>query len=143
MFFGTHNHTIDEKNRISIPAKFRPALQDPFIIGRGLDGCLFIYTQTQWNKLEEKIDSLPDFSNAASREFKRVFFSGASDAVLDKQGRVILPVHLKEYAGITKNVTIIGVSTHIELWDSERWLRYSNGGTGSENTIKNIENLNI
>jgi MraZ protein len=127
MLLGEYNHNVDEKGRVSVPAKFREDLGASFIVTKGLDNCLFIYSKTEWTTFETKLKDLP-LTNPNARNFIRFFFSGACECELDKQGRITLPQNLREYAGLTKDVTIIGVSTRVEIWDREKW----NGYTGSD-----------
>ena len=108
MFLGEYQHSIDPKGRLIIPAKFRDYLGEQFVLSKGLDGCLFVYPLKDWHELEDKLRSLP-LTQKDARAFARIFFSGASEAELDKQGRVLLPPNLRNYAHITKDVMIIGV----------------------------------
>lgn len=124
MFIGEYLHGIDEKGRIIIPVRFREALGNRFIITKGLDQCLFIYTQAEWRAIEQKLKALP-FTKGENRAFLRLFFSGAAECEMDRQGRCVLPPHLREYAGLTKDVVIIGVSSRVEIWSQERWEAYS------------------
>lgn len=124
MFTGEYQHTIDEKGRLIMPAKFREALGDVFIITKGLDGCLFVYTSEEWKTLEDKLKKLP-FTNKDARAFARFFFSGAVECETDKQGRALVSANLREYAGINRDVVVIGVGTRIEIWAVEKWAGYS------------------
>lgn len=124
MFMGEYQHSLDEKGRIIIPAKFRDDLGEKFIITRGLDNCLFVYPATQWKILEEKIKELPT-AQSDTRAFVRMFFSGAVEVEMDKQGRVLIPQHLREHAKIDKDVYVIGVSTKVEVWAKETWETYA------------------
>ena len=124
MFIGEYQHSLDSKNRVIMPARFREKLGDKFVMTKGLDNCLFIYTQDEWDKVEEKLKNLP-LTNKDGRAFVRFFFSGASEGETDKQGRALIPSTLKEYAKIEKDVVIIGVSTRIEIWSVEEWNRFS------------------
>ena len=124
MFIGEYQHSLDSKNRVIMPARFREKLGDNFVMTKGLDNCLFIYTLDEWDKVEEKLENLP-LSNKDGRAFVRFFFSGASEGETDKQGRALIPSTLKEYAKIEKDVVIIGVSTRIEIWSVEEWNRFS------------------
>lgn len=124
MFMGEYQHSMDEKGRLIVPAKFREGLGEKFVITRGLDNCLFVYPMEQWKVLEEKIKELPT-SHADTRAFVRMFFSGAVEAELDKQGRVVIPVHLREHARIERDLYVIGVSTKVEIWAKETWEDYS------------------
>ncbi|AUS09351.1 transcriptional regulator MraZ [Laceyella sacchari] len=134
MFMGEFRHNIDEKGRIIVPAKFREGLGDSFVITRGLDHCLFAYPQSEWKQLEQKLKTLP-FTKADARKFTRFFFSGACEAELDKQGRVNIPNHLREFAQLTKECVIIGVSSRVEIWCKERWDEYYESSEESFNEI--------
>ncbi len=120
MFMGEYNHTIDIKNRLIIPSKFREALGEEFVITKGLDGCLFVYDHAEWTAFEEKLKSLP-LTNKDARTFVRFFLAGAASVEVDKQGRVLVPSVLKDFAGINKDVVLIGVASRIEIWSKERW----------------------
>ena len=125
MFIGEYQHSLDPKNRASMPSKFREKLGDSFVITKGLDNCLFIYSLQEWRTVEEKLKNLP-MTNKDARAFVRFFFAGASECDLDKQGRMLIPGNLKEYANIDKEIVIIGVSTRIELWSKEEWNKFNN-----------------
>lgn len=143
MFMGEFQHSIDEKGRLIIPAKFREDLGERFVITRGLDSSLFVYPMNQWKILEEKIKELPT-SQADTRAFVRLFFSGAVEAEPDKQGRMVLPQHLREHAKIERDVYIIGVSTKIEIWSKQTWEDYTNHARQSYETIaENIIDIGI
>lgn len=124
MFMGEYQHSIDSKGRVSIPAKFREELGERFVTTKGLDKSLFVYPMEEWQRLSQKLRSLP-FTRADARAFARFFFSGAIECELDKQGRVLLPQLLREHAKINKDVIIIGVSTRVEIWAKEVWEEYS------------------
>ncbi|MBM7614596.1 division/cell wall cluster transcriptional repressor MraZ [Alkaliphilus hydrothermalis] len=124
MFFGEYNHTIDMKGRVSVPAKFREQLGESFILTKGLDNCLFIYPQTEWKILEEKLKQLP-LTNKDARAFVRFFFSGATECELDNQGRIRIPNNLREYAHLEKEAVMIGVATRIEVWSQNQWEAYN------------------
>lgn len=134
MFMGEYQHSLDEKGRLIIPAKFREGLGEKFVITRGLDNCLFAYPIAQWKILEDKIKELPT-SHADTRAFVRMFFSGAVEAEADKQGRVILTQSLREHARIERDVFIIGVSTKVEIWARESWEKYAGEATQSYGSI--------
>lgn len=119
MFMGEYRHTIDDKGRLTIPSKIREELQEEFIVTRGLDNCLFIYTQEEWNRIINKYKELPNTKDA--RNFMRFFLSGATLSSFDKQGRVNIPLPLITYAGLKHDCVIIGVSDHLEVWSKERW----------------------
>ena len=124
MFMGEFLHTIDSKGRLILPAKFREELGDTFVITKGLDNCLFIYSRTEWAVMEEKIKKLP-LAKPEARAFVRFFFSGAAEVECDKQGRILVPNNLREFGGLDKDVIVLGVSSRIEIWDKETWENYS------------------
>lgn len=118
MFMGEYNHTIDNKNRVIVPSKFREELGETFVVTAGLDGCLYLYPMKDWEKFAEGLKNLP-FTKEA-REFQRYFMQSASECELDKQGRILIPAKLKALAGLDKDVTFVGVISKVELWSSER-----------------------
>lgn len=120
MFMGEYNHTVDTKGRLIIPSKFREVLGDKFVVTKGLDGCLFVYDNTEWNAFEEKLKAMP-ISKKDNRMFVRHFLAGAAEVEVDKQGRILIPGKLREFADITKDVVLIGAAGHIEIWSQERW----------------------
>ncbi|MHB1417204.1 MAG: division/cell wall cluster transcriptional repressor MraZ [Chloroflexota bacterium] len=120
MFMGEFDHTVDEKGRLAIPAKFRSRFADGLVMTRGLDRCLFVYTAADWSALADNIAKLP-FTQSDARSFVRLMFSGANDAQLDRQGRVVIPSYLREYASIANDVVVIGVNTRLEVWNREKW----------------------
>ena len=120
MFMGEYNHTIDAKGRLIIPPKFREILGDAFVVTKGLDGCLFVYDNEEWKRFEEKLRSLP-ITNKEARQFVRFFLAGATEAEVDKQGRILIPNVLREFAEITKDVVLVGVGSRIEIWSRERF----------------------
>lgn len=119
---GEYQHNIDAKGRLFIPAKLREDLGKSFIVTKGLDECLFVYSAAAWDVLEEKINQLP---MSKSRQLQRFFFSSAADCIPDAQGRVLIPQNLREYAGLQKEVTVIGVSGRVEIWDAARWKKFN------------------
>ena len=120
MFKGEYNHTIDTKGRVIIPAKFRDKLGEAFVITKGLDGCLYGYANEDWQVFEDKLSSL-SITNKDSRQFTRFFLAGAADCEGDKQGRILIPSVLREFAGLEKDVVLVGVSRRIEIWNKEKW----------------------
>ena len=124
MFMGEFHHALDAKGRIIIPAKFRKLLGDEFVITRGMDGCLFGYPLNQWDKLEGQLDKLP-LTKKDARAFTRFFYSAAAEVEFDKQGRINLSTPLINFAKLSKNCVIVGVSDRIEIWDEERWNKFS------------------
>ncbi|MEC0181470.1 division/cell wall cluster transcriptional repressor MraZ [Paenibacillus peoriae] len=123
MFMGEFQHSIDEKGRLTVPAKFRELLGASFVVTRGLDQCLFVYPMDEWAVMEKKLKALP-LMKADARAFTRFFFSGATECELDKQGRVNLPGKLCEYAKLTKECVVLGVSTRVEIWSKHTWEQY-------------------
>ena len=124
MFLGQHEHSLDEKSRIIMPAKFREDLGESFIITFGLDKCLFVYPLEEWEKLSHNLQGLP-LGKKDTRAFKRTLASRALTGSFDQQGRTVITKHLRDYAGIEKNVVIIGVFERIEIWDAKRWEDYA------------------
>ena len=120
MFMGEYQHQLDTKGRMIVPSKFRYDLNERIIITRGLDKCLFGYTLEEWARIEEKLKTLP-ITKKDARKFMRMFFSGAIEVELDKQGRINIPQNLRSYANLSKECTVIGVSNRIEIWDRSTW----------------------
>ncbi len=143
MFIGEYQHSIDSKGRIIIPSKFREALGYKFILTKGLDNCLFIYPMNEWDNLETKLKQLPLASKDA-RAFVRHFFSGAVECEVDKQGRITIPLNLRDHAKVTKEVITIGVSSRVEIWDKEEWEKYNDDSDLSyDNIAEKMEELGI
>lgn len=122
MFMGEYDHTIDAKGRLIIPAKFREELGDSFYIGKGTDGNLNVYTTEYWMEFEKKLSELPSTLVKKTRQLKRFYMAGTELVELDKQGRVLVPNKLREHAGLTKDVTLVGVGDKVEIWSTERWI---------------------
>ena len=120
MFMGEYNHTIDAKGRLIVPSKFREQLGHEFVVTKGLDGCLFVYSNEEWKHIEEKFREIP-LTTKDARKFSRFFFAGAASCEVDKQGRILLPANLREYAGIEKEVVSVGVLSRVEIWSKDRW----------------------
>ncbi len=133
-FLGEYEHALDDKGRLTVPSKFREGLGDPFIVTRGLDGCLFAYPAATWQQIAGKLDSLP-FTASVPRAFTRLFFSGAVEATLDRQGRVIVPPGLRRHAGLEKDAVVIGVSSRVEIWSRERWNVFRERAEGEYQTL--------
>ena len=141
MFMGEYNHTIDAKGRLIVPAKFREILGDNFIVTKGLDGCLFVYPNDEWTRVEEKLKSLPR-TNKNARQFTRFFLAGAAACEVDKQGRILLPQVLREFASLEKDVVLVGVASRIEIWSRERWDESMNTYDGDMDEVaENMESL--
>ena len=117
---GEYSHSIDQKGRIIVPSKFRELLGDHFVISKGLDGCLWIFPEKEWDDFSGKLHSLQLF-NEEARKITRYFMAGAAPSEADKQGRVIIPQNLRVHAELKKEVVLIGVSNRIEVWDKEKW----------------------
>ena len=134
MFYGEFEHVIDAKSRVMIPAKFREIFKERyaerFFITRGLDQCLFVFTEESWKIQEKKFRDLP-FTKGEARKFNRLYFSGACEVICDKQGRVLIPDYLKSYGAIQEDVVIIGVSDRIEIWAKEKWQEFFDQNKGN------------
>ena len=142
MFYGTFEHALDRKGRFIIPSKFREALKEAYVeklfVTGGLDKCLFLFAEEEWKVLETKFKAMP-FTKSDHRKFNRIFFSMAQEIIPDKQGRILLPSYLKNFANIKKDLVLIGVASRIEIWSKEIWQEYY---TGSKESFEQIaENL--
>lgn len=123
MFIGEYTHSVDTKGRVAIPVKFRAQLKKGAVVTRGLDNCLFVYPMSEWQQLADKLAHLP-LSQARSRAFSRLMLAGAMDVSLDKQGRVMLPEYLRQFAQMKKKVVIAGLYNRLEIWDESHWEKY-------------------
>jgi len=123
MFIGEYQHSIDDKNRLALPTKFRSALKSGAVVTRGLDNCLFIFTKQDWQKLVNKITELP-IGKADARGFSRIMLAGAMDVKLDSLGRILLPDYLKKYASLKKKIIVAGLYNRLEIWDEVNWNNY-------------------
>ena len=141
MFIGEYNHTIDAKGRLIVPAKFREQLGDEFVVTKGLDGCLFAYADSEWKSLEEKLYALP-LTNANARKFTRFFLAGACACEFDKQGRILLPAVLREFAQLEKDVVLVGVGSRFEIWNKTLW-NETNVYDNMDEIAENMEGLGI
>lgn len=141
MFMGEYNHTVDAKGRLIVPSKFREQLGDEFVVTKGLDGCLFAYEISEWKALEEKLHALP-LTNANARKFSRFFLAGATTCEVDKQGRILLPAVLRDFAKIDKDAVLVGVGSRIEIWSRAVW-NESNTYDDMEEIAENMEGLGI
>lgn len=143
MLLGEYRHNVDVKGRVSVPSKFREDLGQSFVVTKGLDNCLFMYSKAEWETFEEKLKQLP-LTNADARTFIRFFFAGATEVEVDKQGRINIPQVLRDYAGIKKDVVIAGVATRAEIWDSDTWDKYtSSEALNVSNIASQMSNLGI
>lgn len=138
MFMGEYHHTIDEKGRIIIPSKFREGLGEKFIITRGIENCLFVYSLSSWEKITNKLESLP-FTKKDARQFVRFFLSGATTAEFDKQGRVNITSPLISYANLQKDCVVIGTGDRLEIWSQEDWNAFFESASNNMSDI--AENL--
>ena len=126
MFIGEYQHNLDEKGRLAIPVKFRKDLAKGAVVTKGLDDCLFLYPKSEWQKLATKLAALP-ISKANTRAFSRLMLAGAMDVEIDKQGRMLIPDYLRQYAGMKKEIVIAGLYNRLEIWDIEKWNQYKAG----------------
>jgi MraZ protein len=131
MLLGEYEHTVDDKNRLTLPARFREALAGGVVVTRGMDGCLYAYPRDDWlERFQSRVGGLDPLSREG-RKLQRHFFSGAAEAELDKQGRIMIPAPLLRYAGLQRDVVVAGVHDHLEIWDRETWRRELNEVEGS------------
>lgn len=147
MFYGEYAHTIDNKGRLILPSKMREVAKNNFVekfyITRGLDKCLFMLSEEEWKATEQKFKGM-SFTKQDSRKFNRLYFSGAVEIVPDKQGRILLPPYLKDFAGIKKEVVIIGVSNRVEIWAKDEWQEFYKANLDSfEDTAEKLIDNNI
>ena len=138
MFIGEYHHSVDDKGRLIIPSKFRDELGTKFIITRGIENCLFVYSMESWEKIVNKLETLP-FTKKDARAFIRFFLSGASEAEFDKQGRINITSPLISYANITKECVVIGTGDRLEIWSEESWNDFFTSAKDSMSDI--AENL--
>lgn len=138
MLIGEHQHTIDSKKRLAVPAKLRKEIGERAVVTRGLDNCLFLYPMAEWSRLTEKLSQLP-MGQGDTRSFLRLMLAGASEVELDQLGRILIPDYLKTYAGLKRRVVIAGVYNRLEIWDDERWSAYK--ATVEKNTDMIAEKL--
>ena len=141
MLMGEYSHSLDTKGRLIMPAKLRQDIGDKFILTKGLDGCLFAFSQTEWTNFEEKLKGLP-LSDKNARNFVRFFLSGATECEIDKQGRFLIPTNLRISANLEKDAIIIGVGTRIEIWNKETWEKCDEEISADE-IAENMANLGI
>ena len=134
MLTGEFNHNIDAKGRLIIPSKFREILGEDYVITKGLDGCLFLYSVTEWKRFEDKLRTLP-LVNKDARVFKRFFLGSAVDGSIDKQGRILVPSALRDFAGLEKEIVLVGVLDKIEIWNKAEW---DKNNTAIENNMEDI-----
>ncbi|MDR2736751.1 MAG: division/cell wall cluster transcriptional repressor MraZ [Gracilibacteraceae bacterium] len=143
MFMGEHLHTVDDKGRIIIPAKFRDELGERFVVTKGLDKCLFVFPHSEWLNFQNKLKTLP-ISQPQAREFVRFFCAGAAECDIDKQGRVLLPGNLKQHARLEKDAVVVGVMNRVEIWSQSLWEAYLQGAEeNSDERAQTMADLGI
>jgi MraZ protein len=135
LFLGTHSPRLDDKGRLFLPAKFRDELAEGLVITKGQERCLFVFPMAEFTRIADQLKAAP-VTHKAARAYSRVFFASASDEVPDKQGRITIPPHLRQYAGLTKDCVVIGASTRVEIWDQAAWETYL---ADSEDAFADIE----
>lgn len=140
MFMSEYNHSIDAKGRIIVPAKFREELGDEFVVTLGLDGCLFLYPNAEWEEFVAQLKQLP--GNRQARQLQRYFLAGAVNCEVDKQGRILIPAKLREHAKLEKEVVFVGVLGKIEIWSKEQWDANNDFGD-VESIAENMSELGI
>ncbi len=134
MFIGEYSHSIDEKKRLAVPSKFRGELKNKVVVTRGLDKCLFVYPMKAWEELAGKLGTLP-VGEASTRSFTRLMLAGAVDVDVDKQGRILIPDYLKEYADLKRNIVVAGLYNRLEIWDEKKWEIYKLGAEKNSDEI--------
>ena len=143
MLLGEYRHNLDTKGRMAIPAKFRDKLTAGAIITRGIDNCLFVFANAEWETLAQKLIALP-LAQANSRAFVRLMLAGASDVEIDNQGRILIPDYLRKYAGLKKEVVVAGLYNRVEIWDREAWTTYKmKTENASEQIAEHLGDLGI
>ena len=142
MFTGEYRHAIDAKGRVAVPARFRAELAAGAFVSRWIDSCLAIFPRAEWDKFANRVAELP-FSDAGARVFSRFVFSGAFEFLLDAQGRLVLPTALREFAGLSDEVVVVGSREHIELWEPAKWATYSESMNDADALAARISDLGI
>ena len=125
MLMGTYSHSLDVKGRMIVPSKLRDGLGEDFVITKSMDRCLALYPKEAWESFTKKLDELPKISSEPARQLRRFFFGNSQVCEQDKQGRILIPANLREYAGLEKDITLIGVDDHVEIWDEGAWTAYN------------------
>ena len=143
MLIGEYEHSVDAKGRLIMPAKLREDIGEKFVVTKGLDGCLFVFSLKEWEIFLEKLRALP-VSNKNARDFSRFFLAGAIECEIDKQGRFLITSNLREFASLDKDVVIIGVTTRLEIWNRDKWKSYnSDENISAEEIAENMSMLGI
>jgi len=135
MLRGTYSHALDQKGRIIVPARLREELGESFVIAKGVEHCVSLYPMEAWEHFTEKLENLPKISSEPARRLRRFFYGNSMDGEIDKQGRMLIPQNLRSYAELKKDVTLVGVEDHVEIWDSELWERYNSETEESVDTL--------
>ena len=142
VFMGEYSHTVDTKGRLIIPSRFRETLGDKFVVTKGMDGCLFVYDYAGWSIFDEKLKTL-SLSKKDHRTFVRHFLAGAAEVEVDKQGRILIPAKLREYAQLEKDVTLVGVGSRIEIWDDARWKQMEAEEESMEDIAERMDDMGL
>ncbi len=143
MLIGEYEHSVDVKGRLIMPSKLREDIGEKFVVTKGLDGCLFVFSLKEWEIFQEKLRALP-VSNKNARDFSRFFLAGAIECEIDKQGRFLITSNLREFASLDKDVVIIGVTTRLEIWNRDKWKNYnSDENISAEAIAENMSMLGI
>lgn len=143
LLIGEYSHSLDPKGRVFMPAKFREELGEKFIVSRGIGKCLFVFEQNVWMEFAQKLKSIP-ITDQKAQVFLRMLFASACECEPDKQGRILLPARLRDYAGFTKEVVAIGVMSRVELWAAESWKEYNEQSSEDyESTLEKLAELGI
>jgi MraZ protein len=142
VFTGEYRHSVDDKGRIAVPAKFRAQIEEGAVVSRWLDACLAIHTRTGWDQLAAKVAGLP-ITDSGSRLFQRYVFAGAFEAGLDRQGRVVVPAYLRDWAGLEGEAVIVGSRDHAEIWSPARWDDYRRALEDPESLAQALDGLGI
>jgi len=143
MLIGQYKHTIDAKKRLALPAKFRSELGEKVVITKGVENCLVVYTEKEWQIFSEKLSNMP-ISQVEARSFARIILAGAMEITLDRLGRILLPDYLKDYAELKKDVAVCGLSNRLEIWDLEKWNKYNKEAEkGVQEIVSQLGSLGI
>ena len=142
MLTGTYNHALDTNGRLIIPARLREELGEGFVITRNMDKCLSVYPKSEWDALTEKLNTLPLISSEPARKITRAICGNSSVSEVDKQGRILIPQHLREYAGLTKDITLVGANRLVEIWDTKTWEQY-NRNIDLSDIAYNLNGINL
>lgn len=142
MIIGEYKYNLDPKKRLTLPTKFRKALGKKAVITRGIDGCLFLYSEKEWKELAGKLSKLP-LSQANARSFTRIMLAGAMDVSIDSVGRILIPDYLKDYAGLEKKTIVAGLYNRIEIWDEEKWNNYNDSNSNIGDIAEGLKEFEI